>query len=193
MKTKGFTLIELAVVLAIIAVLAAILTPLVTGYLDQARIARAQADVRTIADALKLHQRDTTKFPIYLSNGVIIGTGKTVIGGPGNEPTESVTWGSLAATTLSTTTLEAYINGNFTSVSTSNAFPKSGFRGPYIANIEADPWGNKYLVNANHLHGNDYHSFVISAGPDGDLDTTKDQVITSTVVVGSDDIMAVIK
>ncbi len=37
MKSKGFTLIELAVVLAIIAVLAAVLTPMVTGYLDQAR------------------------------------------------------------------------------------------------------------------------------------------------------------
>ena len=41
MKSKGFTLIELAVVLAIIAVLAAVLTPMVTGYLDQARVARA--------------------------------------------------------------------------------------------------------------------------------------------------------
>src|SRR5882762_2025498 len=52
MKSKGFTLIELAVVLAIIAVLAAILTPIVTGYLDQARVARAQADTRTVADAI---------------------------------------------------------------------------------------------------------------------------------------------
>jgi len=48
MKTKGFTLIELAVVLAIIAILAAILTPMVTSYLDQARQARAQADLRSI-------------------------------------------------------------------------------------------------------------------------------------------------
>ena len=41
MKTnRGFTLIELAVVLA------AILTPLVTSYIDQARDTRAQNDVR---------------------------------------------------------------------------------------------------------------------------------------------------
>ena len=45
---KGFTLIELAVVLAIIAILAAVLTPMVTGYIDQARETRAQADVRGV-------------------------------------------------------------------------------------------------------------------------------------------------
>ena len=69
MKSKGFTLIELAVVLAIIAILAAILTPMVTGYLDQARVARAQADARTIADAVKLYQRDTGRWPVYASAG----------------------------------------------------------------------------------------------------------------------------
>src|SRR5438132_12101024 len=69
MKSKGFTLIELAVVLAIIAVLAAILTPMVTNYLDQARIARAQADLRTIADAVKLYQRDTGQWPVFANSG----------------------------------------------------------------------------------------------------------------------------
>ena len=38
MRSKAFTLVELLVVIAIIAVLAAVLTPMVTGYLDQARI-----------------------------------------------------------------------------------------------------------------------------------------------------------
>ena len=49
MKSKGFTLIELAVVLAIIAFLAAILTPIVTNYIDQARIARTMSDARVLA------------------------------------------------------------------------------------------------------------------------------------------------
>ena len=85
MKSKGFTLIELAVVLAIIAILAAILTPMVTGYLDPARVARAQADARTIAGAVKLYQRDTGRWPVYASAGDFssntIAGGKMLIGG----------------------------------------------------------------------------------------------------------------
>jgi len=193
-RTKGFTLIELAVVLAIIAVLAAVLTPLVTGYLDQARVARSQADVRTIADALKLHQRDTGRYPIYNSGGypntVSDGT-KTVFGGPGNNPSETVSW-SLS-TTVATTTLESWVNGNFTGVSTTNAFPKAAYRGPYVASIDADPWGNKYLLNAANLNSGTNHAFVMSAGPNGAIDTVKDQAVSSAFAVGSDDIVSVIK
>ena len=53
---KGFTLIELAVVLAIIAILAAVLTPIVTGYIDQARQTRGQGDVRAIATSILNYQ-----------------------------------------------------------------------------------------------------------------------------------------
>src|SRR4026209_2878473 len=96
MRTKGFTLIELAVVLAIIAVLAAVLTPMVTGYLDQARMARTQADLRTIADAFKMHQRDTGRFPIYNATGYpnTVSNGTNVIfAGPGNVPADTASWG----------------------------------------------------------------------------------------------------
>src|ERR1700739_3969063 len=98
MKSKGFTLIELAVVLAIIAVLAAILTPMVTGYLDQARVARAQADTRTIADSIKLYQRDTGRWPVYATAGDYpntIGGNKALIGGANgsNPPNGSAPWG----------------------------------------------------------------------------------------------------
>jgi type II secretion system protein G len=53
-KKKGFTLVELLVVVAIIAVLAAILLPRFLGYTDKAREARAMKDVRnfvTVIDA----------------------------------------------------------------------------------------------------------------------------------------------
>jgi len=197
MKSKGFTLIELAVVLAIIAVLAAILTPIVTGYLDQARVARAQADAKTIADAIKLYQRDTGRWPVYasasdFSSNTIAGA-KTLIGGnSGSNPADgAVTWGVGAA--IASSSLETYLNGNFTNLSTTIAFPKAAFRGPYIASLDSDPWGNKYLLTASNLAGTANHAYVISAGPNGLLDTTVNQGAAQPFAVGSDDIVSVIR
>src|SRR5437016_5190038 len=190
MKSKGFTLIELAVVLAIIAVLAAILTPIVGGYLDQARVARAQADTKTIADSIKLYQRDTGRWPVYASASDFslntIAGGKTLIGGnSGSNPADGlVAWG--VGTAIASTSLETYLNGNLTNLSTTNTFPKAGFRGPYIASLDSDPWGNKYILTATNLAGTTNHAYVISAGPNGVMETIVNQA-AAEIAVALDD------
>src|SRR6266850_2945433 len=111
---KGFTLIELAVVLAIIAVLAAILTPLVTNYLDQARTTRAMADTRTIADSIRLYKRDTGYYPLYtsLSNAKLGTTSANILAGPGTAPdTTQSDWNAIA---VSTTALVTRLNSVLT-------------------------------------------------------------------------------
>ena len=50
-SNKGFTLVELIVVLVILAVLAAILTPGLLGYIDQARSRRYLSNAKTLTDA----------------------------------------------------------------------------------------------------------------------------------------------
>lgn len=50
-KKKGFTLIELIVVIAILGILAAILIPRFSGYTDKARAKACLADARTILSA----------------------------------------------------------------------------------------------------------------------------------------------
>ncbi len=60
---RGFTLIELMVVLVIIAVLAALIVPNVLDRADDARSAAAKTDVNNLMQALKLYKLDNQRYP----------------------------------------------------------------------------------------------------------------------------------
>lgn len=59
----GLTLIEMIVVLAIIALIAALIVPNVIGRPDQARVTVAKTDLRTISAALKMYRLDNGDYP----------------------------------------------------------------------------------------------------------------------------------
>ncbi|MBN1237157.1 MAG: type II secretion system major pseudopilin GspG [Gammaproteobacteria bacterium] len=60
---RGFTLIEIMVVVVIIGLLAAIVAPNLMGNIDQAAINRARQDIRSIETALNLYRLDNFKYP----------------------------------------------------------------------------------------------------------------------------------
>ena len=62
-KAKGFTLIEVMVVILIIGVMAALIVPKVMGRPDEARVIAAKQDIATIMQALKLYRLDNQKYP----------------------------------------------------------------------------------------------------------------------------------
>ncbi len=60
---RGFTFVEIMVVVAILAILAAIVVPRIMGRTGEAKITAAKVQMRNIEGALKLYKLDTGKYP----------------------------------------------------------------------------------------------------------------------------------
>ena len=62
-NNRGFTLIEIMVVIVILALLAALVGPKIIGRSDDAKIADAKVQIRNLETALKLYKLDNSIYP----------------------------------------------------------------------------------------------------------------------------------
>jgi len=61
--TDGYTLTEMLVVIALIALIAAVLTPALIGQMSRARAKTAQVELETVASAVELFRSDVGRYP----------------------------------------------------------------------------------------------------------------------------------
>jgi general secretion pathway protein G len=62
-RLRGFTLIEILVVITILGIMAALIVPRIMDRPDQARVTAARADVNALVGALKLYRLDNGVYP----------------------------------------------------------------------------------------------------------------------------------
>jgi len=181
--SKGFTLIELIVILAVISILVAILTPTVLKYIEEAQLNRAQEDTRIIQTMLNDLIKDTGQYP-----GNLLFT-RTFICGPGDIPTTGTIW-CVGGATPNFRQLSNHLmvndpdeDGILAEATEYRSSGKFRWKGPYIQGLNEDPWGNAYAINASTLvGGNTSPTWVISAGPNGVFDTA----LAATTLAGDD-------
>ena len=60
---KGFTLIEILVVVMILGLLISLAAPRIIGRTDEARVTKAMADIRALEEGLNLYKLDSGRYP----------------------------------------------------------------------------------------------------------------------------------
>jgi prepilin-type N-terminal cleavage/methylation domain-containing protein len=150
---RGFTLVELLIIIAIIGILATIVTTNVTSARQAARIVKAKADTKAIYNAIAMFQNDTGEWPGHKTADQIQAST------PNNEICDDEC---------------AFRFSDAQAGLTANDGLYSNWQGPYLSASQLiDAWGNEYFFDTDYdldpAPGDQgqYGVVIGSYGPDG--------------------------
>ena len=187
---SGFTLMEIVIAVAIVAIFAAAISPMVFRHLEDAKLTRTLNESESIATAVLSYYKDTGAWPFTSADGP---TGNTVtraissanvaMGAGAGAGTGAANWGVQGTAKMLGDYLYYNNPDDDSSPTGVNANQAAGdwdtvgrgaWRGPYLGSYDfTDPWGKAYVVNVNYAPGGAYNGtvrhkvFVLSPGPDG--------------------------
>jgi len=120
---RGFTLIELMIVVAIIGTLAAIAIPLYANVQTRVRIAKVQADTRSLSSAVSIYNTHMGALPAALTdltspavNDLGTSAGPFLASVPNPPAGGSPPWGAYAYTSSATGTFSITATGDGTTI-----------------------------------------------------------------------------
>ncbi len=193
MMKRGFTLIEIVIVLAVIAVLVAFLIPTMWGHSEKSRILRATNDCKTLAEAIMNFYQDTRAWPVYSATPVT-DPSKATINVLFTDGTEAGLGSGITGWTSGTrSALQDHLEKGL--ISEGQPYPTAppfAWKGPYLTDFKSDPWGSKYYINATYLRPGSANNavWVLSAGPNNLIETDFTQAVSGATAptLGGDDI-----
>ena len=198
LSAAGLSLVEVAVVLSVMAVLTGVLAPAGATMMSQARDVRALRDCETIRVALVTLLNDTGQVNLRLGGrkGALIDLLVTAAPSPDAAGDAERLWTRDVDAAGTIDWLDRHLVTNDPAGRADLAWPlptlsgELGWRGAYLATpTGADPWGRRYAVNVRHL-GTRADVLVLSAGPDGVIETPFE---ARGLTVGGDDVAALVK
>ena len=176
---SGFTLVEIVVVVAIIALLAGITIPLVADRDDDAKVATATSDVDVIAKALVAYKLDTGFWPYGSSNRA-----------PSAMPTASLSFASYYRL-FEEANVKGWKGPYLNEPAVINGRMRAAYRSGTQREGYLDPWGNYYHIYQYAMSGTDRGFLaVVCRGPDGALSTTQTEAFNGQT--SGDDIMKIV-